>query len=96
MTPAQENLETIRDHERAGRLRDAVSKETRNIYIDDKRYEVPRETTGLALRELAAIPPDFDLWLAQHVVDVYINPAAPIHLRADLCFYSQPHYIGAG
>jgi hypothetical protein len=70
-----------------------------DIHIDRRPYQVDhREYTGLALRELAGLGPDVDLYLEQQgdIEDSLVSDGDSIKLKAGEHFYSTPRHITPG
>jgi hypothetical protein len=70
-----------------------------DIHIDRAPYRVDHaKYTGLALRELAGLGPDVDLYLEQQgdVEDTLIRDDDVIDLKPGEHFYSTPRHITPG
>ncbi len=70
-----------------------------DIHIDRKPYQVSRTVyTGLALRQLAGLGPDVDLYLEHEgdVEDELIGDEQEIEIKPGEHFYSTPRHITPG
>jgi hypothetical protein len=70
-----------------------------DIHIDRKPYQVSRTNyTGVALRQLAGLGPDVDLYLEEHgdVEDELIGDDRTIEIKPGEHFYSTPRHITPG
>jgi hypothetical protein len=70
-----------------------------DIHIDRRPYQVDHTTyTGIALRELAGLGGDVDLYLEEHgdVEDRLIGDTDTIELKPGEHFYSTPRHITPG
>lgn len=78
---------------------EATEHEVFDIHIDRRPYQVMKTSyTGLALRQLAGLGADVDLYLEQQgdVEDALIGDNESITLRPGEHFYSTPRHITPG
>ena len=69
------------------------------IHIDRKQFKVDRSPlTGVAIRQLAGLTPDVDLYLEEHGDDDdrLIADDESVDLRNGLHFFSTPRHITPG
>lgn len=70
-----------------------------DVHIDRRPYQVDHKNySGLALRELAGLQADVDLYLEEHgdTEDTLIGDDQSISLKAGQHFYSTPRHITPG
>jgi hypothetical protein len=76
-----------------------IEHEVFDIHIDRRPYQVTKASyTGLALRQLAGLAGDVDLYLEQQgdIEDSLIDDNESITLRPGAHFYSTPRHITPG